>query len=156
MKFLYTTVLLLCLFFVSGMQGSAQTLNPDYDSTLAARLGADAYGMRTYVFVMLTSGTNTSTDTAYTDSCFASHMANINKLAEEKKLSIAGPFFKNDADYRGIFILNVTTLEEAQELLQGDAAIQEGILKANLYKWYGAAAIPLYLDMYEKTWKEKF
>ncbi len=55
----------------------------------------------------------------------------------------------------GIFILNVASLEEAHEILQTDPAIKENLLAADLYKWYGSAAIPEYLDAAEKIWKVK-
>ena len=42
--------------------GYSQTINPKYDSALAAKLGADDYGMKTYVFVMLKTGSNELTD----------------------------------------------------------------------------------------------
>jgi uncharacterized protein len=43
-------------------------------------------------------------------------MDNISRLARLNKLVVAGPMEKNDHNYRGIFILNVKTPEEAREL----------------------------------------
>jgi uncharacterized protein YciI len=142
-------------FFVFNQFITAQTVNPDYDSTLAKRLGADDYGMKGYVFVMLKTGGNTTTDKAFIDSCFAGHMANINRLVNEGKLIVAGPLGKNDNAYRGIFILNVTTIDEARELVQTDPAINSKLLDADLYKWYGSAALPEYLDAALKIGKYK-
>ena len=47
---------------------------------------------------------------------FEGHMENINRLAKEGKLVVAGPFMKNDRNYRGIFIFNCKTVEEAQKI----------------------------------------
>ena len=69
------------------------------------------------------------------------------------KLVVAGPFWKNDKSYRGIFILNVSTLEEAGELLQSDPTIREKVLEAELFKWYGSAALPEYLKLQKKIQK---
>ena len=124
----------------------SQTINPDYDSTLAKKLGADDYGMKSYVFVILKTGSNTTTDKAFIDSCFSGHMANIGRLVNEGKLIVAGPFGKNDNAYRGIFILNVKSIEEAQALVQTDPAINSKLLDADLYNWYGSAALPEYLE----------
>lgn len=101
----------------------AQNTNPDYDAALATKLGADDYGMKPYVLVMLKTGSNNSTDKKTIDSCFAGHMQNINRLVDMGKLIVAGPLSKNEKDYRGIFILAVANLEEAQQLLQADPAI---------------------------------
>jgi hypothetical protein len=40
-------------------------------------------------------------------------MTNINK-PKKGKLVVAGPFMENDRNYSGIFIFNVTTVDEAQ------------------------------------------
>ena len=148
-------ILIIILFFFFVQVTSAQTVNPDYDSTLAKKLGADDYGMKSYVFVMLKTGSNTTADKAFIDSCFGGHMANIGRLVNEGKLIVAGPFGKNDNSYRGIFILNVTTIEEAQELVQTDPAINSKLLDVDLYKWYGSAALPEYLEAALKVGKYK-
>lgn len=134
----------------------AQSTNPNYDSELAKKLGADDYGMKSYIFVMLKTGSNESTDKAYKDSCFAGHLANITRLVKENKLIVAGPLGKNENAYRGIFILNVTTFDEANELLKTDPAINAKFLEADLYNWYGSAALSEYLETSDKIWKVGF
>ena len=148
-------LLLIVSFFIFVQLTSAQTANPDYDSTLAKQLGADDYGMKSYVFVILKTGSNATTDKAFIDSCFSGHMANIFRLVNEGKLIVAGPFEKNDSAYRGIFILNVKNIEEAQEIVQTDPAINSNLLDADLYNWYGSAALPEYLGAALKIGKYK-
>lgn len=127
--------------------------NPNYDKTLAEKLGADDYGMKSYIFVILKTGTNQTTDKAIINDRFRGHLDNINRLAEQGKLIVAGPFGKNDKTYRGLFILNVTTKEDAEKLLHTDPAIKEGLLDFELYNWYGSAALPEYLKASDKVWK---
>jgi hypothetical protein len=130
--------------------------NPDYDMALAKKLGADDYGMKSYMLVILKTGANQTTDKAFISESFRGHMENINRLVEQKKLIIAGPLGKNANNYRGIFILNnVAGFDEANELLQTDPAIKSGLLGVELYKWYGSAALPEYLPFSEKVWKVK-
>lgn len=129
--------------------------NPDYDKALAEKLGADDYGMKSYILVILKTGTHQITDKSLISKHFRGHMNNINRLAEEGKLIVAGPLGKNDQAYRGIFILDVTSIEEAEQLLVTDPAIKEGLLDYELYKWYGSAALPAYLDVSDKIWKVK-
>ncbi|MFZ1705150.1 MAG: YciI family protein [Saprospiraceae bacterium] len=148
-------VLSLLLVFVYFTQ-YAQTTNPKYDAELATTLQADDYGMKTYIFVMLKTGKNESTNKTLKDSCFAGHMKNIQRLVNEKIMIVAGPMFKNDKSYRGIFILDVPTLEEASQLMLTDPTIKEGFLEPELYQWYGSAALPTYLDTSDKIWKIGF
>lgn len=129
--------------------------NPNYDPDLAQKLGGDDYGMKRYVLVILKTGTNQTTDKTLINHSFRGHMENINFLAKEGKLIVAGPMGKNDHSYRGIFILNVATFEEAKSLLQNDAAIKEGLLDFELYNWYGSAALPEYLIFSDKIWRNK-
>ena len=139
-----------------ALSAKAQKPNPDYDAALAKELGADDYGMKQYILVMLKTGTNTTATKAESDTAFAGHMANMGKLVKENKLIVAGPIGKNDKNYRGIFILNVKTIEDAKEILATDPAVKAKLLAADLFNWYGSAALAEYLKASEKVGKFKF
>ena len=146
------------LLFLLGsfcFSASSQTENPKYDQLLADSLGGDDYGMKSYMLVILKTGSNKIEDTKIRDSLFKGHMENIGRLAANGKLIVAGPFGKNDKTYRGIFILNVKTIEEANALLETDPTIKDKVLEAELFKWYGSAALPTYLPNHEKIEKKK-
>ncbi|OIQ21159.1 MAG: hypothetical protein BM557_04495 [Flavobacterium sp. MedPE-SWcel] len=147
--------LTLALLLLFSLQTIAQTENPKYDKNLAEKLGGDDYGMKTYVFVILKTGSVKIDDKAKVNELFTGHMANIDKLAKEDKLVIAGPFYKNENNYRGLFIFNVKTLEEAEKLLSTDPAVSAQLLEAEMYKWYGSAALGEYLEVHEKIEKLK-
>lgn len=134
---------------------TAQNQNPDYNEALAQELGADIYGMKIYVLAILKTGTNQDADPETVQQRFAGHMKNINRLADEDKLIVAGPMMANEKQYRGIFILDVSTLEEAEELLQTDPAIQEKLLDVDLFRWYGSAALAQYLEAADQIWQQK-
>ena len=130
--------------------------NPQYDAALAQRLGADDYGMKSYWLVILKTGLTPPTDKKLVVDSFRGHMENMEKLVQEGKLVVAGPLGKNDKTYRGIFILKGSgTLEETQQLVQTDPAVQAGLLAAEIYPWYGSAALPEYLPAADKVWKLK-
>ena len=150
------TLVFLSLLTVFSISVSAQTENPKYDKALADSLGGDEYGMKPYVLVILKTGINKTADKATVDSLFNGHMANINRLVDSGLLVVAGPLQKNEKSYRGIFIFNVKTVEEAKKLLVTDPAVKEKLLDAELFVWYGSAALPLYLKSHELVEKKKF
>jgi len=147
-----TTVAIL-LFLISGITVNAQNTNPNFDVELAKKLGADDYGMKPYVLVMLKTGENTTASKEETNLAFRGHMENIGRLVKEGKLIVAGPLGKNDKTYRGIFIFDVPTIEEANALVMTDPAIKAKLLDAELYEWYGSAALAEYLPASDKIWK---
>jgi uncharacterized protein YciI len=62
------------------------------------------------------------------------HLANINRLADLKKLVAAGPF-GDDGNLRGIFVFRVASLQEAQQLSATDPMIKVGRLVIELHPW---------------------
>lgn len=118
------------------------TKNPNYDAALARKVGADKMGMRSYVLAILKTGPkDAELKGKEREDLFKGHFANMNRLAKEGMLSLAGPFAKNDKAFRGLFILNVKTLEEAQALVSTDPVIKAGVMIADLVPWYGSAAL---------------
>lgn len=147
----------LLLLLLSGccLAASAQTDNPNYNKSLADSLGGDDYGMKAYTLVILKTGPNKIEDKKILDSLFKGHMANIGRLAANGQLVVAGPLGKNEKTYRGIFILNTGSVEEANALLQTDPVIKNRVMEAEIFKWYGSAALPTYLPNHEKIEKKK-
>jgi len=133
----------------------SQEANPNYDEKLAKSLNADERGMKQYVFCILKTGSNTTATAEEKNEFFKGHMANITRLAKEGKLALAGPFMKNDRNYRGLYIFNVTTIEEAKELVATDPAVKANLLEAELTPWYGTAALQEILKVHEKITKNK-
>lgn len=129
-----------------------QNDNPNYDAELAKRLGADDYGMKGYVLVILKTGDNDSASAQQSQELFRGHMDNIRRLVDEDKLIVAGPLGRNENAYRGIFIMNMTDVEEVRQIMDTDPAIAAGLLAVDLYPWYGSAALPEYLPASDKVW----
>lgn len=134
---------------------NGQVPNPAYDKELAGKLGGNDNGMKSYVLVILKTGTNNITDKVLRDSLFAGHMNNIKRLADLGKLIVAGPFGTNDKGYRGIFLFNVASVEEARELVMTDPTVKEKVFDAEILPWYGSAAIPEYLKYHDRIIKTK-
>jgi uncharacterized protein len=121
---------------------SALTLDAHaaYDAALAKKLQADDNGMRVYVVAMLKAGPNRERSPEEARKLQAAHRDNIRRLAAAGKLVLAGPF-ADDGPLRGIYVFDVRTVAEAEELTRTDPAIQAGQLVMELHPWYGSAAL---------------
>jgi uncharacterized protein YciI len=147
-----TKNLIIALLLLAGANCFAQSKNPQYDAQLAQKLGADQYGMKTYVMAFLKSGPNRLKDSVARMELQKAHLKNITKLVEEGKLIVAGPFM-DDQPIRGIFIFNVSTIEEAKKLTETDPAIKAGSLIMELHPWYGSAALMETVSIHKKIEK---
>ena len=94
--------------------------------------------IRQYWFVMLTAGSNRNQDSATAAKIQQGHMANINRLYNEGKLKVAGPF-GDEGKWIGIFIFDCETKEEVEKLLKTDPAIVAGRLNYEIHPWWTAA-----------------
>ncbi len=153
-RFFFGTVVLIATSLICVAQTVENTKPTKFDAELAKKLGADEYGMKNYVFVILKTGPN---DAKYQGEerkqMFAGHFSNMGKMAEDGKLVVAGPFNKNDRNYRGIFILTVTTIEEAEKLVANDPTVKAGILVAEMTPWYGSASLIATPEIHKKIAK---
>lgn len=118
-----------------------------YDAALASELGADAYGMRRYVLVILKTGPTPTPKGEARDAMFKGHFANMNRLAEAGQLVLAGPLDGVDGR-RGIFILDTADLDEARALVATDPVIASGEMTADFHAYYGSAALKRVNDLH--------
>ncbi len=128
---------------------------PAFDAELAKAVGADDFGMRRYVLVVLKTGPNPMPAGPERDAMFKGHFANINRLAADKKLVLAGPFDGVDG-WRGLFILAVTDIDAAKQLTATDPVISSGEMVAEYHKYYGSAALMLVNDAHSQVAKKRF
>ena len=138
----------------SGAHAQA-ALPPAFDEALARSLGADDYGMRRYVLVVLKTGPNKMPAGAERDEMFRGHFANMKRLAAQGKLALAGPFDGVDG-WRGLFILAVPDIEEARTLVATDPVVAKGEMVAEYHKYYGSAALMLVNEGHDKVARKAF
>jgi uncharacterized protein YciI len=103
--------------------------------------------MKEWYFVMLIRGENRDQDSVETAKLLDGHMAHIQKMAEQGVLRIAGPFL-DDGNWRGIFIMDCKTMEEAESYVKQDPAIAAGRLTYEIHPWFGPSTI-------KTSWDEK-
>ena len=144
----------LCLSSVAIAEEPASGKTPSFDPDLARKLGADERGMKTYILCILKTGPNDAKVLGKErEAVFSGHFANIGRLANEGKLAVAGPFGKNDRSWRGLYIFNVPTVEEAEKLVMLDPAVKAGVFVYELTPWYGSAAMMIVPETHKRIEK---
>jgi uncharacterized protein YciI len=156
-KYIAIAFFVTAVFVTGTFAQSDKSKGPEFDEKMAKQFGADEYGMKNYVFCILKTGPNDAkVKGKERDDIFAGHMKNIGRLAEEGKLAVAGPFGDNDKSYRGLFIFNVATVEEARKLVETDPTVKAGVLIAELTPWYGSASLMATPELHKKIQKKQF
>ena len=154
MRYLFAALFVLLLGCQPGGQGVVEEKAVmGFDSVMAVELGADSYGMSQYVMAFLKRGPNPPRDSAHAVELQQAHMENIRRMAEEGKLTLAGPFL-DGGELRGIYVFNVSDVEEARALTNTDPAIQYGSLVMELKPWYGSAALKKVNDIHSHIARE--
>lgn len=136
-------------------QTASTAAKPKFDAELAKKVGADDYGMKNYVLVILKTGSTRVPDGKDRTDMFAGHFANMKRLAGEGKLALAGPLDGVDG-WRGLFVLAVSDIEEAKKLVATDPVIIKGEMIAEYHKWYGSAAVMQVNETHDKIAKKSF
>lgn len=128
--------------------------NPAYDEALATRFGADEYGMRGYVLVILKTGPNKMSPGAERDEMYRGHFANMKRLSSEGKLVLAGPLDGVDG-WRGLFVFAVRDIDEAKQLAATDPVLMKGEMVAEYHRYYGSAALIGIREVHERLGKKQ-
>ena len=153
------TTCLIAIALVSACAHHSDTVNDrlpnTFDKELASRVGADEYGMRSYVLVVLKTGPSDISDELRRKEVFSGHFSNMTRLAEAGKLVLAGPLIDAGKN-RGIFILNVSSIEDAEILVETDPAVSAGIFTPEFSKYYGSAALMLINDLHKSVQEKDF
>lgn len=127
---------------ISVLSAAQQKDEDGYDIFIMEEDGKSTT-MKKYYLCFLKTGPNRDHPKEEANIIQAGHMAHIKKMAAENKLCIAGPTESN-TDLRGIFILNVKSLEEAEALSAEDPAVKAGRLIAEIVPWWGAKGAALF------------
>ena len=162
LKFIFAALIVLLSLSFSALAQGETPANKKYDAKLAKKLGADDYGMKSYVMVILKTGPNDAkiTDKAKRAKLFKGHFDNMGRLAKEGKLALAGPFSdkvegeKVGIQKRGLFIFAVPTVEETEALVKTDPTVKAGIFTYELTKLYSSAALMQINEIHEKLAKK--
>lgn len=134
---------LLTGFLFLGIGAQAQTEAQETPREFEMQEGDTTYVMKRYVMVFLMRGDQAETFTEQElEELQAAHLENINRLAEEGIVAVAGPYGE-DTELRGMFILDVGSIEEAKKHVDTDPMIKVGRLRAEYHTWWGAKGTTL-------------
>ena len=95
------------------------------------------YEMKQYWLVLLFSGSQRSQDTATAAKIQKAHINNIERLAAEGKIIMAGPM-GDKGNLRGIFIMDGKDSTEIVGHIKIDSAIVTGRLRFEIHPWWTA------------------
>ena len=95
--------------------------------------------IRQFWLVILKTGPKDKeiTDTATRNKIFTGHFENIVRLYNEGIIKVAGPFGQNDFTWRGLFILDCKTKEEAEAYVKTDPSVASGVFIVDIVPWFG-------------------
>lgn len=124
-----------------------------YDAELAKSLGGNDNGMRSYVLVILKTGPKKMADGPERTKMFQGHFANMERLASDNKLAVAGPLDGVEGR-RGIFMLATGDIEQAKSYVATDPVIVNGEMVAEYHKLYGSAALMMVNEIHNKIQKK--
>ncbi|HED54040.1 MAG TPA: hypothetical protein ENJ00_07545 [Phycisphaerales bacterium] len=100
-------------------------------------------GGHEYIFVFLDTGPAEDLTDEQLGEAFKGHFANMNRLIEEGKLLLAGPFGESDSgrQHRGLWIFQAPDVEAALEFGRTDPTVKAGIFVLDGYRFATAAPV---------------
>jgi len=109
----------------------------------ACRFGSSAPEARGYTLVYLKTGAKTQLSDAEEKTIFSGHFANMQRLAKEKKLLLAGPFGepKHDINLRGLFVLDTSDPAQAKAWAESDPGFQAQVFTLEYHPLRTSAAL---------------
>jgi uncharacterized protein YciI len=137
------------LLAFSSLPAAAQS-----DPELAKSLGGNEMGMKKYVLVILKTGPNKMPAGAERDNMFKAHFANMQRLADEKKLALAGPLDGVDG-WRGVFVIATDNIDEAKKIVATDPVIINGEMVGEFHAFFASAGLMAVGDIHKKISKQK-
>src|SRR6187399_243508 len=130
----------LCVAFVitscnNEQSSSISEVKPAEKYDLAKDTSVYSGEMKRFWLVHLMKGPNRNQDSASRVKIQAAHIANIERLAKEGKIIMAGPIGIED-DLQGIFLMNCSDSTEVEKFVQTDTAVITGRLIMKYYPWW--------------------
>ncbi len=110
---------------------------------IACLCGCTGASEARYTLVYLKTGPNSASHTPeQKQEIFKGHMSNMQRLAKEKKLIIAGPFVKpRDTSWRGLFVFDIAGVDEANHIAATDPGVASGEFVTDIRAAHGSPSL---------------
>jgi uncharacterized protein YciI len=95
---------------------------------------APKFELVTYYLGLLYKGDSRDQSPEESEKIQTAHLKHLESMYKKGILLIAGPM-GDDGDLRGIVVLKVGSMEEAQALVNADPAVKAGRLRVELHPW---------------------
>ena len=135
-------LLVICLYlFACNDTGTG--IRENLTQTASDSLNTDTvrkYGeMKQYWLVFLKAGNNRTQDSAAAALIQAAHLRNIERLANQGIIVMAGPMgYQTPQDLKGIFIMDAKDSATAASYINTDSAVVSGRLRFEIHPWWTA------------------
>ena len=129
-KILFLLAVIISFVAVARNNAAINTKITKIDST-------PVYDMKQYWLVLLYRGNTRSQDSISAAKIQQAHMNNIERLAADGKIIMAGPM-GDKGDLRGIFIMDGKDSTEIAGHIKVDSAVVTGRLRFEIHPWWTA------------------
>ncbi len=132
--------LLLSGIFIIACNDHSHVKTANTESIQTEKKDSMVYGeMKQYWLVFLKKGPNRNQDSITRARIQQAHLANIDRLAAEKVIIMAGPMgYKYSNDLQGIFIMDAKDSTTAASFINSDSAVITGRLRFEIHPWWTA------------------
>jgi len=137
MKNFFSLLILICLVAACNNEQKSKNNSAKIVEKYDFSTDTSVYSgeMKRYWLVFLKKGPTSNHDSVSAAKIQEAHMANINRLAKEGKIIMAGPM-GTDGDLRGIFIMDCKDSTEVEKFVNTDTAVMTGRLRMEYYPWW--------------------
>lgn len=135
-------LLLLLIFLSIGVRAQELQVDENGFETFQYQEGDTTFTMKKYFLVFLKRGSQRSQNQAEAQKIQAAHLAHMDSLAQAGQLDIAGPM-GDDTELRGIVVLRVPSLEDAERCVKADPAVKANRLSYEIHPWWAAVGSKL-------------
>ena len=129
-KIFFSLAVIISFAAIARTNAAITTIKTVVDST-------PVYDMKQYWLVLLYSGKTRNQDSISAAKIQQAHMKNIERLAADGKIIMAGPM-GGRGDLRGIFIMDGKDSTEIAGHIKVDSAIVTGRLRFEIHPWWTA------------------
>lgn len=134
--------ILFAIMILIGGSISAQIDTAGFE-TFTYKEADSTFLMKKYYMLLYKSGPDRSQNEEEARKIQQGHLANINTMATQRVVCMAGPF-QDSPDYAGALIFSVKDTAVIHEWMQKDPAVTSGRLTYEIHPWWAAVGSQLF------------